>query len=801
MIYPTLTPENVSRDFIDVFGGYNHNARIGDNEFYDMENMSSSNYPLLSTRHKRGKPKAGTLQVARRVVGILYAGDLFSAYVNSLNTHFVNVAKNGNVLVNFESNSVSPSEPRKLILIGAYLIIIPDKYYINTVDVNAQGSSNDHGFIENTITTTTSDNVTLQACDADGNPIEIDSVGDTAPAAPNDGFVWLDTSVDPPILKTFYSSNEMWVANDNKYFKITVGSLTGSTIGLGFNEGDGVKITGVEEIPEDSYPVIHKINSDNKEVVFKGQNNTAANLQSLTANKSYTTTGTIEIVGDTEYASNDSRLINRDYVIGSQTARCTSNSASVPSISYVLDTEHPLTNKSTNVYTDRNTTHPISWIYVDLDEDETFTDTTNDLYVRVGNPDKGTVYKVKAYNKSGSIQAHLVIQSDSPSTVINYSQNTAVYPVKAEASGSYTTILSFNRTVNNVKESQRIYLAKAYEKEISEPITISRTMPDLDYVIESKNRLWGCRYGLQGGKFVNEIYCSKLGDFKNWNCFEDISTDSYVASCGSDGKWTGAVNYNGYPLFFKENHIHTVRGDYPPYNISDNIARGVKDGSDKSLAIINESLYYHSTDGICAYQGGLPTKISSVFGNITYKNVIATGYKNKYYCQMQDEATNELVIMVFDVAQGLWHKENGVEDATNIIALKDDLVCMREPAAEQLKKPISLLGAGEEDESDFEWYVDTGIFGLSMPDSKYISRLNIRLSVDVGAWVIVSIEYDSSGEWERLCTVQRMDTHAFTLPIKPRRCDHFRLRLEGNGQTKIYSISKTIEQGSDKVYG
>ena len=52
--YPTLTEQPTSRDFIDNFGGYNHNIRIGENEFYDMKNLTSTNYPVLSTREKRG---------------------------------------------------------------------------------------------------------------------------------------------------------------------------------------------------------------------------------------------------------------------------------------------------------------------------------------------------------------------------------------------------------------------------------------------------------------------------------------------------------------------------------------------------------------------------------------------------------------------------------------------------------------------------------------------------------------------------------------------------------------------------
>ena len=38
---------------------------------------------------------------------------------------------------------------------------------------------------------------------------------------------------------------------------------------------------------------------------------------------------------------------------------------------------------------------------------------------------------------------------------------------------------------------------------------------------------------------------------------------------------------------------------------------------------------------------------------------------------------------------------------------------------------------------------------------------------------------------------------SFAVPIRPRRCDHLRLRIEGEGDAKIFSIAKTIEIGSD----
>jgi hypothetical protein len=84
-----------------------------------------------------------------------------------------------------------------------------------------------------------------------------------------------------------------------------------------------------------------------------------------------------------------------------------------------------------------------------------------------------------------------------------------------------------------------------------------------------------------------------------------------------------------------------------------------------------------------------------------------------------------------------------------------------------------------------------------MPDMKYISRVTIRMSMALGTRVRFLIQYDSMGGWEHLCTMTGTNLRSFSIPIRPRRCDHLRLRIEGEGNANIYSICKTIEQGSD----
>lgn len=330
-------------------------------------------------------------------------------------------------------------------------------------------------------------------------------------------------------------------------------------------------------------------------------------------------------------------------------------------------------------------------------------------------------------------------------------------------------------------------------QEASKKITITRRMPNMDFIIESGNRLWGCRYGVAlNGEVVNEIYASKLGDFKNWNSFAGISTDSYVASVGTDGQFTGAITYLGYPIFFKENHMHKVYGNYPAnYQIQSTACRGVQKYCSKSLAIVNETLYYKARSGVCAYDGSLPTEISSAFGDISYSNAVAGALGNKYYISMMDE-DEEYHLFVYDSAKGMWHREDNTH-ALQFCANRGDLYYI-DDSDKWIK---SVKGSGTTEKLPIKWEAVTGIIGTDSPDKKYISRLDARLLLAPGSTVTFYAEYDSSEVWEHLHTMVGTTLRSFAVPIRPKRCDHLRLRIVGQGDAKIYSICKTIEQGSD----
>ena len=204
-------------------------------------------------------------------------------------------------------------------------------------------------------------------------------------------------------------------------------------------------------------------------------------------------------------------------------------------------------------------------------------------------------------------------------------------------------------------------ISQTQEALADQTVTANMTVPDLDYVCESNNRLWGCKYGLVNGEVMNEIKASKLGDFRNWNCYMGISTDSYTASVGTDGPFTGAITQRGYPVFFKENCIHRVSGQTPSsFSVQTTIARGVQKGCWRSLKVVNENIYYKSRGDVMVYDGNMPESVSGQLGDILYSDARAGVLRNKYYISMKDKNGN-FRLFNYDTKYNQWWKEDSTK--------------------------------------------------------------------------------------------------------------------------------------------
>lgn len=319
-------------------------------------------------------------------------------------------------------------------------------------------------------------------------------------------------------------------------------------------------------------------------------------------------------------------------------------------------------------------------------------------------------------------------------------------------------------------------------------LTISREVPDMDFITANENRLWGCK--------GDEIYASKLGDPFNWNVFDGISTDSYAVTVGSAGDFTACCSYLGYPVFFKEDQIYKVYGDRPSnYQVMGSASLGVEAGSHMSLAIAGEILFYLSRAGIMAYSGGIPQSVGSAFGTDRYRNAVGGSDGLKYYVSMED-AAGEFRLFVYDTERGMWHREDDTEAVG--WAWDGELYCLNSAGQLWINGNARSVPEGCTREAAVQSEVIFADFTDGSPNKKGTGKFQLRAELDEGATLDLYAEFDSDGVWRPMVDghITAEVKRSYTLAVVPRRSDHYRIKITGLGGWRIYSLTREEYIGS-----
>lgn len=332
---------------------------------------------------------------------------------------------------------------------------------------------------------------------------------------------------------------------------------------------------------------------------------------------------------------------------------------------------------------------------------------------------------------------------------------------------------------------------------ISGTVKLKRTMPDLDGIFEHDNRLWGWK-----GK---TIYASKLGDPKNWNVFEGLSTDAWALETQRKGEITGGVSFGGYPTFFREDSMIRIYGATAnAFQVSEIAMPGVKKGEQNSIAAAGGMLLYLSRDGMMIYADEYPRAQDSVFGNGEIKDALACSDGVRYYARLTVDG--EKAIYRYDSKHGLWMKEDApgvigmTYDQGTIYALLEQSLVTEQYGNREI---IDLIGSGgigitapTEEAGSVESFAEFGDFTAGSLNRKAMSKLQLRMGLETGATVTIKIKYDG-GQWEPLWTLTQGIKRSVQIPILPRRCDYYRIRIEGTGMWRLYAMAREQYEGSE----
>lgn len=337
---------------------------------------------------------------------------------------------------------------------------------------------------------------------------------------------------------------------------------------------------------------------------------------------------------------------------------------------------------------------------------------------------------------------------------------------------------------------------------------ISSVEKTLDVYFSNKNRLWGAE------NKSNTIYASALGDLFAVEQYDGLSTDSYAVAVTSDGPFTGGCALGDRVLFFKQDRVYEIFGDYPAeYTMYEYVCPGVRKGAERSIVVIEDTVFYLGDRGVFSYRGGgKPTLVSRKLGDLPrqFSKVYAADVFGDYYIFAQQNETCWAYRL--DLTRGDWvkHDLGAVNPIDGIQRLDGPFALYCNGVAEDENGKIINL---TQDRRPFgygrAWFAEFKPFRGWTDGKKRVRKLRLRLSMGVRrSWVRVLLKKDA-GRWVEIRTITRTTDDNNTIdfdgaeqiveiPIHPNRGATHRIRLEGEGVCRIMALGHEEIKGGGR---
>lgn len=311
----------------------------------------------------------------------------------------------------------------------------------------------------------------------------------------------------------------------------------------------------------------------------------------------------------------------------------------------------------------------------------------------------------------------------------------------------------------------------------TETVTITRPMPMAQHACSYGNRIWACAQ--------DTVWCTKLGDPLSWFWYEAdadgaVATAAWSVDVGAPGDFSGCAATGSGVVFLKPEGLWRLYGTQPDnFQLVASAALGAEKSSGNTLVTAAETLYYLSPVGPARTSGGRPVRIGDALGRTLTGGAAGTD-GTRWYLSARD-AQGAWHLFVYDTRSGLWSREDDFH--ARGFARRDGALYAQDGSG------VWRFGAGST--AQMPSLLETGDFVCGSPDCKRLLRVQLRLEADAGASITAAVQYDSDGVWHTLAAVAAGAKRSVTLPVVPRRCDHFRLRLTGTGAWRLQSLAYT----------
>lgn len=331
-----------------------------------------------------------------------------------------------------------------------------------------------------------------------------------------------------------------------------------------------------------------------------------------------------------------------------------------------------------------------------------------------------------------------------------------------------------------------------YATEVTADARITRPIPDLDHMTVLGNRIYGAK-----GK---DLYISAEGSAFNWYAPLDGGRGPAHLRNDADGDFTACTSWQGYAVFFKEEHICKVQGDRSDsFALSDLSAPGIPSSMKKTLCAVGNALYYHALSGLYRYTGSYPEPIGRLPEDTVTAGVAGTDGLCYYVAvrRKEDGYIDSWRRYVYEPRSMTWYAEDNLRP----VATVKRGACLIEQAADGTLWAVRSDGR-DTGCSTLEYgkvASDVTFFPVrpANPDPVRPMALYIRLTGSADATMTVYVATSdgrsavdiTSDAWRLFGTIPGgMSDRLLRIPLHCAQADSMAVRIGMTGQWRIHEL-------------
>lgn len=303
--------------------------------------------------------------------------------------------------------------------------------------------------------------------------------------------------------------------------------------------------------------------------------------------------------------------------------------------------------------------------------------------------------------------------------------------------------------------------------------TFASGTPEIDYAVVHNNRV----FGVKG----QNVYASKQGDFKQWNTFAGLVTDSYATDVAGAGSFKGITKYQNHVVIQTETTMFELYG-YKPENFQ--IQEAIKQGVlSNTYAELNSTLYFANENGVYIYNGGLPHNISEDRVLLKFNSNAVSGTDGqKYYISLDSG------LFIYDPKFDIWHKEDDVKVVSFtyhngfIYALLTDGKMIKFNSGSELVRYSAIFA----ETFDGDYFSKKGV-----------RTIEIYAEMGPESFVSVCLKDSTKNDFVTVATFASETERSLMIPMLV-NAQAYQLKLEGYGSIKIRAIKKVLLRGGKR---